>query len=581
MDEPTGTNPAQEPPSGHRVPPSSEDVDSEPAASAPETSTSDPVTPGYQSADMTPEPTAEVPSQPTAEVPSQPTAEVPSQPTAEVPSQPTTPPGSIQPPGAVPYAFAPPPGTAPGSPPPGAVPPGPPPPGAVPPYGAFGYGVSPPYHGGPGYPGNATWPESGATWAWPTAASKAPRRLGMTILTMIVTAGVALAAAAGVLIGHALWHNTSTTSGATPSASSPLGNSGEGSNPFGSGNSGSGQGSSASGSPSDAASIAHNVDPGLVDVNTSISYDGVQGAGTGMVLTPAGEVLTNNHVVEGATKISVTDVGNGKTYDATVLGYDRSEDIAILQLVGASGLQTVSLGDSSKVSVGEGVVAIGNANGAGGTPSYAGGSVTAINQSITASDEIDGTSEQLNGLIQTNANIISGDSGGPLVNSSGQVIGMDTAGSGGFQFQSPSTSGFAIPIDRALSTAKLIKAGSASATVHVGPTAFLGVVVQSVSGNGLGLGGFGGLGSGNGNGSSSSTSGAYITEVGSGSPASQAGLVPGDTITSVDGQSVTSANALTSIMVVEKPDASVPVQYVDTSGQQQTTTVTLGTGPPQ
>ncbi len=563
MDEPTGTNPAEEPPSGHRVPPSSEDVDSEPAGSAPETSTSDLVAPGYQSADMTPEPTAEVPSQSTAEVPSQPTA----------------PPGSIQPPGAVPYAFAPPPGTAPGSPPPGAVPPGPPPPGAVPPYGAFGYGVSAPYYGGPGYPGGyATWPESGATWAWPTAASKPPRRLGMTILTMAVTVGVALAAAAGVLIGHALWHNTSTTSGALPSASSPLGNSGEGSNPFGSGNSPSGQGSSASGSPADAASIAHNVDPGLVDVNTSIGYDGVQGAGTGMVLTPTGEVLTNNHVVEGATKISVTDVGNGKTYDATVLGYDRSEDIAVLQLVGASGLQTVSLGNSSKVSVGEGVVAIGNANGAGGTPSYAGGSVTAINQSITASDEIDGTSEQLNGLIQTNANIISGDSGGPLVNSSGQVIGMDTAGSEGFQFQSPSTSGFAIPIDRALSTAKLIKAGSASATVHIGPTAFLGVVVQSVSGNGLGLGG---LGSGNGNGSSSSTSGAYITDLVSGGPASQAGLVPGDTITSVDGQSVTSANALTSIMLVEKPDASVPVQYVDTSGQQQTTTVALGTGPPQ
>jgi S1-C subfamily serine protease len=388
---------------------------------------------------------------------------------------------------------------------------------------------------------------------------------------MLVTTGVALAAVAGVVIGHALWHNTSATSSVSPSASFPFGNSGGSS----------GQGSSASGSPADAQSIADNVDPGLVDINTSINYDRLQGAATGMVLTPTGEILTNNHVVEGATKISVTDVGNGKTYDARVVGYDRSQDIAVLQLVDASGLQTVSLGDSSKVSVGENVVAIGNANGAGGTPSYAGGSVTAINQSITASDEIVGTSEQLSGLIQTDANIVSGDSGGPLVNSSGQVIGMDTAGSGGFQFQSPSTNGYAVPVNRALSTAKQIKAGSASSTVHIGQTALLGVIVESPGSNGLGSSGFGSFGSGNGSGSSSSTSGAYITEVVTGGPAAQAGLVAGDTITSVDSRSVTSADSLTSVMMLEKPGASVPVQYLDTSGQQQSTTITLGTGPPQ
>ncbi|HKH89126.1 MAG TPA: trypsin-like peptidase domain-containing protein, partial [Acidimicrobiales bacterium] len=164
-----------------------------------------------------------------------------------------------------------------------------------------------------------------------------------------------------------------------------------------------------------------------MDVNTTLSYQSEQGAGTGMVLTSTGEVLTNNHVVEGATKISVTDIGNGKTYSAKVVGYDRSKDIAVLQLIGASGLQTVNLGNSSSVSVGEGVVAVGNANGAGGTPSYAGGAVTATNQSITATDQAGGDSEQLGGLIETNADVIPGDSGGPLVNASGQVIGMDTA----------------------------------------------------------------------------------------------------------------------------------------------------------
>lgn len=300
-----------------------------------------------------------------------------------------------------------------------------------------------------------------------------------------------------------------------------------------------------------------------------------------MVLTPGGEVLTNNHVIEDATSISVTDVGDNQTYNATVVGYDRSEDVAVLQLVDASGLQTVSVGDSSKATVGEGVVAVGNANGAGGTPSYAGGSITATNQSITASDEVDG-SEQLTGLIETDADIISGDSGGPLVNASGQVLAMDTASSssGEFEFQSPNNQGYAIPINEAITTAKQIEAGTASSTVHIGPTAFLGVEVASSeaecsSGNG-GFGGFGG-----GNGSSPSASGAVVCDVVSGEPAAQAGISAGDTITSLDGHSVSSPDSLTSVMLDEKPGATVSVQYVDESGQQQSTQVTLANGPPQ
>ncbi len=227
---------------------------------------------------------------------------------------------------------------------------------------------------------------------------------------------------------------------------------------------GSGSSSSGNGSgPSDSAAIAHNVDPGLVDINTDLSYEQEQAAGTGMVLTSNGEVLTNNHVIEGATKISVTDIGNGKTYDADVVGYDRTHDIAVLQLQGASGLQTVNTGDSSSVSVGQGVVGIGNAGGAGGTPSYAGGTVTALNQSITASDEGSGAeSEQLTGLIETNANIQPGDSGGPLVDTNGDVLGMDTAASSNFQFSQGSSSsaqGFSIPINEALSIAKQIERG--------------------------------------------------------------------------------------------------------------------------
>ena len=134
-------------------------------------------------------------------------------------------------------------------------------------------------------------------------------------------------------------------------------------------------------------SIAARVDPALVDINVTLGYQSGQAAATGIVLNSSGLVLTNNHVVDGATAISATDVGNGRTYTATVLGYDRSHDIALIQLNGASGLTAAQLGDSSKVTVGQTVVAMGNAGGTGGTPSAAGGSMVALDQQITAGDE--------------------------------------------------------------------------------------------------------------------------------------------------------------------------------------------------
>src|SRR5208282_5386207 len=133
--------------------------------------------------------------------------------------------------------------------------------------------------------------------------------------------------------------------------------------------------------------IASKVDPGLVDIVSTLGYQNAEAAGTGQVVTSSGEVLTNNHVIDGATSIKATDIGSGRTYTAKVVGYDQTDDIAVLQLQGASGLATVSFGDSSQVTAGENVVALGNAGGKGGTPSVAAGTVTALNQSITASDE--------------------------------------------------------------------------------------------------------------------------------------------------------------------------------------------------
>jgi S1-C subfamily serine protease len=382
---------------------------------------------------------------------------------------------------------------------------------------------------------------------------------------------------ASIALGHLLWpgRSPSTNASASTPTTTPGGSTGGGSgstqNPFGDNNGGNAfnpsgglgsSGSAGSGGPSGLSSIASQVDPALVDINVSFSYQQTGGAGTGIVLTPNGEVLTNNHVIEGATSISVTDIGNGRTYSASVVGYDPKDDVAVIQLSNASGLQTAKIGDSSKVTVGQAVVAIGNAGGTGGTPSAAGGSITGLDQAITASDELTGTSEDLTGLIETNADIQSGDSGGSLVTTSGQVIGMDTAASQGYSLSSQTNQGYAIPINQALSIASQIESGKGSSTVHVGPTAFLGVLISSSSSN-------------------FASGGAVVSGVVSGSAAAQAGLTRGDVVTSLGGQSVDVPSDLTKIVQTYKPGASVQLGWTDSSGQAHSATVTLGSGPAQ
>jgi S1-C subfamily serine protease len=350
----------------------------------------------------------------------------------------------------------------------------------------------------------------------------------------------------------------------------------------------------ASRSPLSASQIAQRVDPALVDVVSTEGDQGAVAAGTGIVLTSNGTVLTNNHVIRGATSIKVTDVGNGRSYTAKVVGYDATKDVAVIQLQNASGLTTANLGDSSSVQSGDSVTALGNAGGKGGTPSVATGKVTALNQGITASDDGSGAnSEQLTGLIETNADIQPGDSGGALVNSYGQVIGMNTAASSGTQFQSASgqsaVQAYAIPIDKAESIAKQIEAGQGSSTVHIGTTAFLGIESDgsssgSGSGNSGGFGqgdgsGFGGFGDGSGTNGSGTSSGVTIAGALSGSPAANAGLTGGDTITSVGGQAVSSATDIQQILVKYHAGDKISVSWVDQSGQSQTATVTLASGP--
>ncbi|MEU4395363.1 trypsin-like peptidase domain-containing protein [Kribbella sp. NPDC023855] len=381
------------------------------------------------------------------------------------------------------------------------------------------------------------------------------------------------------------------------------------------------------------SAVAAKVSPGLVDVNTVLGFEGARAAGTGIVLTSDGEILTNHHVIEGATEISVTDIGNGKTYSASVVGYDAKHDIAVLKLKDASGLETAKIGDSSKVALGDQVVGIGNAGGVGGTPSYAPGKVTALNQAITATDESGADPEQLTGLIQTDANIQAGDSGGPLANASGEVVGVDTAagnsnpgngpsgqtayqpninhssapstaiaaltafgdgngspdnpgfgngfgggngfgdqgngqgadgqgqgadgqGQGDGQGQEPT--GYAVPINQAMEIVDQIESGNASADVHLGSSAMLGISVLA-----------------NANG----TAGAVVNDVIANGRADQAGLEPGDVITAFAGKPVTTPDALSALLDQHHPGDKVSVTWIDQTGHRHSKTIELTTGP--
>jgi S1-C subfamily serine protease len=297
---------------------------------------------------------------------------------------------------------------------------------------------------------------------------------------------------------------------------------------------------------------------GVVVIDTNLAYQGAQAAGTGMVLTSSGVVLTNNHVIRDATAIRVVVPTTGRSFTAKVVGYDASDDVAILQASGASNLKTIPLGDSSTLNAGQSVQALGNAGGTGSLRP-ASGTVTGVDRAITVSDD-QGGSESLKGMIETNAEVQPGDSGGPLMNAAGQVVGMDTAASVGNGFEAATSDGYAIPINKAMSIAQQIMRGDASATIHVGDTAFLGVEVAENS--------YGG-------------SGAVITSVVPGGPAEAAGLAPGDLITSVGGQAVSSPAGLTTIVMTQKPGAPISATYVDQEGATQTANLALASGPPR
>ena len=399
----------------------------------------------------------------------------------------------------------------------------------------------------------------------PTPVPPRPRRplriatagtLGALGVTTAVLIGVGTAGASpSTVVGTATAETGPGGGGTWPgygSGSSGPGGFGTGSSAYGSGGLG---GSAGGGSPTGATTTA-TADQlvGLVTIDTVLGYQNGEAAGTGMVLTSGGEILTNNHVIEGATGITVTVVRTGTRYHATVVGTDPTDDVAVLQLSDASGLQVADFG-KEPAELGDAVTAVGNAGGTG-TPSAASGTVTAVEQSITATDESGAGAEQLSGLLETDADVVAGDSGGPLYDTgSGQIVGMDTAASNGGD-GGDDVVGYAIPVSTALSIAGQITRGVDDATVHQGYPAFLGISVDPAG-----------------------TGGAAVAGVLSGGPAEQGGLTTGSVVTAVGGATVGSADDLTTALAGRAPGDTVAVTWTDASGATHTAQIPLAAGP--
>ncbi|NDU73711.1 PDZ domain-containing protein [Actinomadura sp. DSM 109109] len=303
--------------------------------------------------------------------------------------------------------------------------------------------------------------------------------------------------------------------------------------------------------------------PGVVNIETEQTLNGTRAAGTGIVLTASGLVLTNNHVIQGATAIRGTDVDDRRDYTAEVVGYDRTGDIAVIRLSGAARLKTAAFASARDVAVGDTVTAVGNAGGKGGTPTVVTGRVTALEQAVTARDDSNGTSERLTGLIETDAPIRPGDSGGPLLDTRGKVIGINTAASAAFSVKGSERRGdhrgYAIPSDRALEIARQIQRGEASSTVHIGRTAMLGVKVRP---NGR-------------------SPGALVAELVPGSPAEAAGIPVGGVIVSFGDAAVDTPSTLTTLMLARHPGDAVRIEWTTRQGDRLAGTVHLTEGPPQ
>ncbi len=350
-----------------------------------------------------------------------------------------------------------------------------------------------------------------------------------------------------------------------------------------------------SGRPLSARAVYNMVSPSVVDITATLGYDDETASGTGFFVDPkAGVVLTNNHVIRDATSVTVAIPGTQRSYQARIVGADTAADIAVLRITPLPGAPSAPIGDSSTVSVGSTVIAIGNRAGAGGPPVLAPGVISATGRTIQAADGASGFTETLHNMLQTTAKIRPGDSGGPLADSAGAVIGMDTAaGTGGAE------AGYAIPINIAMSAERQIVSGRRSPGIVLGVGGFLGVIVPSTTApspqaqaaqeRSLGTAPAG----------SASQIGCLPTEAGAGVPVSvapvdsgalvdgvlcgtaadAAGITAGDVIITADGRAVSSPDALTAIVNACRPGSVVSVTWVSPADATRTSRVRLDSAP--
>jgi S1-C subfamily serine protease len=391
-----------------------------------------------------------------------------------------------------------------------------------------------------------------------SATPHPPRRRGPRLLALgTALAVVAVATGAGFALGRLEHHAAPTAGGAqggyagqAPNGQgfgeSPFGNTAPfGGTPF---NGQGGSGGTPFGSATEGTPASDSQLTGLVRIASTLKYEGGRAAGTGMILTSTGEVITNHHVVQGSTKLRATVMSTGRTYTATVVGTDAKDDVAVLQLDNASGLQTVTP-DTDGVAIGDPVTAVGDANGNTSTLSAAAGKILATRQSITTSSELGRAGERLRGLIEISSDVISGDSGGATYDAQGEVLGMTTAASSG----SRDVVGYAIPIAKVLRIAGNLEDGIQNTRYEYGSPAFLGI----------GLAG----------------SSARVGAVYDGTPAARAGIEAGDTVTRVGTTRVGTATQLRDAVTAYSPGDRVQLAWTDQDGTAHIATVTLMAGP--
>lgn len=450
-------------------------------------------------------------------------------------------------------------------------------PTALPPLMPLSMPYSPPSSDAPGAISGAPSGGAGATpppfdsssWtpseddAGPQHRARQRRRLAALVALVALIAG-----GAGAAVGISTQQSTPT--------SSP---SGSGINALPSTPSTSSSPSSSRSGTSFVTSVAAEVTPAVVDIETTIATQTgttvQQAAGTGMIVTPSGEVLTNNHVIADATSIKVFIQGRKGLFRAHVIGVDppQNSDIALLQIEGVSNLPYVHLGDSSQVKVGQPVVAIGNALGIGGPPSVVSGIVSALNRTISAGDSTGIAIETLRGLIQTDAPIVPGDSGGPLINSAGEVIGVNTAASS--TQGSGATLGFAIPINTARPIVTNIENHVATGGIILGESPYLGIFERITPGLGTGGFNFNSGNSGNSGTAAPAAIGVTLGGVAIGSPADQAGMITGDVVTAINNKKTPTWPALVAIVQKLHPGDIISMSFVDASSVPHTVSLKL------